>query len=374
MRIIHLLIIGCLYFSLSGCDESDVAPQRPAGQPADTIAAPEEPVITEPYFPPISGDTWEAVNPGGLGWNSDSLNSVLRFLGSTNTYGFIILYKGRIAAEHYWNDWNLRTKYPVASAAKSITAMLIGIAQDKGLVDVKRPTSDFLGTGWTALPLQKESLIRLHHHLSMTTGLDESEDQCVSPACLKYKTDPGQRWVYHNAPYNLLHAVLEKVSGKNIDEFTRTALAAKIGMQNWSWSDHTLELSTRDMARFGLLIQNEGTWSGTVVLKSKEYFKDMFRSSNPFNKAYGLLWWLNGKGSYMIPGQPEVKNGKLVPSAPADMVAAMGKGDIKVYIVPGQDLVVVRHGADTGTETFGPSSFDEALWSRLVHVFRTQSN
>jgi len=360
---IFLIICGSC---LLACEESEILPADPAGNdPTDTLAPGN---LAENYFPPLQGDSWDTVSPDSMKWNTENLRQLLEFLGSSNTYGFIILKKGRIATEHYWNDWNQHTSHPIASAGKSITSVLIGLAQQQGLLTVREPTSAYLGNRWTSMAERKEKMIQLRHHLSMTTGLDESDDQCTSSSCLKYKADAGQRWVYHNGPYNLLHKVLEKVSGQTIDEFTKTMLAVKIGMRNWSWTDHTLDLSTRDMARFGLLIENEGVWNGENVIVDKAYFQAMVTSSNPFNKAYGYLWWLNGKSGYMIPGENDVKEGKLVKHAPADMFAAMGKGDIKIYVVPSLDIVVVRHGDDTGTNTFGPSSFDEALWQRLGSV------
>lgn len=368
-----------LVATLIAChDESDVLPEKLSdkgtGKAADSIQNQEpQPDNAGAYFPPADS-TWQTIPPDSLGWNLAELETLLDFLESTHTYGFIVLHNGRIALEKYWNDWNQNTAYPVASAGKSITAVLTGIAQADGLLDIGEKTSRYLGTGWTGIPQEKENLISLRHHLSMTTGLDEADDFCTEPSCLHYRADAGQRWAYHNGPYYLVHKVIEAVSGKDINTFTREKLAKHIGLANWSWTDHNLALTTRDMARFGLLMLNRGTWNEVQVIKDTAYFRAMISPSSSLNRSYGYLWWLNGKESHRVPGDDAVREGPLIPSAPEDLYAAMGKGDKKIYIIPAMKLVVVRHGDDAGVETFGPSSFDTSLWTKLRKVFGTASN
>lgn len=270
-----------------------------------------------------------------------------------------------MVVEKYWNSWNAGTKYPIASAGKSITAFLIGIAQQEGLLNIGDKVSEHLGAGWTSLTAEQENKITIRHLLSMTSGLDETEDFCTSPECLLFKADAGTRWAYHNGPYNLLHKIIEKTSGLPMNEFTKSRLSDKIGLNNSSWSEYNLELSARDMARFGWLMANRGSWSGSSIMTDSDYLSAMTKPSSSHNKAYGYLWWLNGGDSYRVPGDPDVKQGALTPSAPSEMFAAMGKGDKKIYVLPGRHLVIVRHGDDAGTSTFGPSSFDSELWARL---------
>ncbi|HLO79486.1 MAG TPA: hypothetical protein VK166_00925, partial [Chitinophagaceae bacterium] len=60
-----------------------------------------------------------------------------------------------------------------------------------------------------------------------------------------------------------------------------------------------------------------------------------------------------------------VLNGPLTPNAPADMYAALGKNDQKVYVVPSQNLVVIRMGESAGNSMLALSSFDNELWGKL---------
>jgi CubicO group peptidase (beta-lactamase class C family) len=327
-------------------------------------------VLTLPatlYFPPVGSDTWETKPAASLGWDEAKLAEVVAYAGSKQTYGLIILHGGRIVTENYWNNWNRDTKYPINSAGKSIIAFLTGIAQQEGILNINAKTSQYLGVGWTSLPQAKENLITARHQLSMTTGLDEavSDDNCLAPACLTYKADAGTRWAYYNAPYRLLQDVVKNAAGINFNQYTKTRLSDKIGMKNFFWSNYVLWLNTRDMARFGLLIQNKGAWDGQALLSDAAYFNAMVHPSQALNKSYGYLWWLNGQASFMIPTLQTVFSGSMAPDAPPDLLMALGKDDKKIYISPSLNLVVVRHGDDAGSGVAGPSSFDNAFWAKL---------
>jgi CubicO group peptidase (beta-lactamase class C family) len=322
---------------------------------------------TSYYYPPAGSDTWETTTAASLGWDVTKLNEAIAYAQTKNTYGLIILHKGKIVTENYWNSWDLNTKYFIASAGKSVTGFLTGIAQQEGILNINNKTSQYLGAGWTTCPSAKEDLITVRHQLTMTTGLEYNlpDENCTTSSCLTYKADAGTQWYYHNAPYRLLQDVIANASGMNYNLYTKTKLADKIGMKNYTWLNYILWLNTRDMARFGLLTLSKGKWGTQQLMTDTAYFSAMTNTSNTYNKSYGYLWWLNGKQSIMTPASTLVYPVSLVPSAPADMIAALGKGDKKVYVIPGLDLVVVRHGDDTGDAVLGPSSFDEGFWAKL---------
>ena len=347
-----LLIFCCIAFI--ACSKK--TPEPSAGPPS-----------ANNYFPPIVGDEWETLSAASLNWDVAKLKDAITYAGSTKTYGLVILYKGRIVTENYWNNWNRDTKYPINSAGKSVAAFLTGKAQEEGLLNINNKTSDYLGNGWTSLPLAKENLITIKHQLSMTSGLDDGvpDDNCLTPACLIYKADAGSRWAYHNAPYRLLQNVVANASAVNFNQYTKTRLADKIGLKNWTWLNYVLWLNTRDMARFGLLIENNGHWEEQKIMTDAAFFNAMIAPSQNINNAYGYLWWLNGKQSFMLPALQNVFSGSMVPDGPADLLMALGKDDKKIYVVPSLDLVVVRHGDDAGTSLAGPSSFDGAFWAKL---------
>jgi Beta-lactamase len=155
------------------------------------------------YFPPVTGTTWETITPQSIGWCANRVDSLYNFLGTRDTKGFIVLKNGRIVLEKYYGTFTQDSAWYWASAGKTLTAFLAGIAQKDGLININEPTSKYLGAGWTSLPAAKEKLITLRHNLTMTTGLDDAvpDADCTLPSCFVYKTDAGTRWAYHNAAY-----------------------------------------------------------------------------------------------------------------------------------------------------------------------------
>ena len=93
-----------------------------------------------------------------------------------------------------------------------------------------------------------------------------------------------------------------------------TGLWVKVDYNNILWS------KARSMARFGILVQNSGTWNTTPVLTEPAYFQQMLNTSQDLNKSYGYLWWLNGKESFRLPGLQINFAGPLFPDAPTDKI------------------------------------------------------
>ena len=158
--------------------------------------------------------------------------------------------------------------------------------------------------------------------------------------------------------------------GMDFKEYLRARLQNKIGI-NGTWSNlldvRIFNSNSRGMARFGLLALNEGNWDGEQIYPV-EYHQQMTNTSQELNKAYGYLWWLNGKEDFQITVGQTVFPGSLIPNAPADMYAALGANDQKIYVIPSLEMVVVRTGDAAGTESFASSSFDNELWGRISEV------
>lgn len=346
------------FLALSGLysckKEQPVAPVGPVG-------------VNEYYYPALTGDTWETKTAASIGWDERLLQTAFDYAGNKKTYGLIVLHHGKIVKEQYWNKWTKDTKYYIASAGKSVVGFLAGIAQQDGIININNKTSQYLGTGWTSLPLAKENLVTVKHQLTMTTGLDDGvpDVDCTIPACLVYKADAGTRWAYHNAPYHLLQQVLANASGKTFNQYSKEKLFDKIGMPTAFWLDYIMYCTTREATRFGSLILSKGKWGSTSLLSDSNYLKSMTSSSQNYNLSYGYLWWLNGKASTMVPQSQVIFPTSLVPDAPEDMFMALGKDDKKIYVVPSLDVVVVRLGDDAGGSALGSSSFDNDLWGKL---------
>lgn len=161
---------------------------------------------------------------------------------------------------------------------------------------------------------------------------------------------PGTVHEYNDVRVNLLALSLLNVLREPLPRVLRERVMDPIGASStWRWYGYEnswveldgermqsvsggghfgggLFISTADLARFGLLMEREGRWGKTVVVRS-DWIREMTAPSQP-EPAYGLLWWLN-------------TDRKAMPAAPATAYWAAGFGGNTVYVDPQHDLVVV---------------------------------
>lgn len=321
------------------------------------------------YFPPISGDQWETLAPQSLQWCTSEIDSLYQFLDENNTKSFILLKDGKIVLEKYFGTHNSSSLWYWASAGKTLTSFLVGVAQQEGELSIHDTTSKYLGEGWTSAPLDKEKKITIKHQLTMTSGLDDGVEDpyCTTDTCLEYLQDAGTRWAYHNAPYTLLDEVITEATGSNLNTYITQKLRNLIGMNGAfipSGFNNVFYSNARSMARFGLLMLNKGKWDQTPILTDTTYFNEMVNTSQNINLSYGYLWWLNGKSSFMIPQSQFVFPGSLAPNAPSDMYAAIGKNGQFINIIPSLNMVWIRMG-DSPENTDVSFLLNDQIWTYL---------
>lgn len=349
-------LIFILLFSI-GC--TSCSPSNDGNPPVETPHL---------YFPTNGTPYWASTSIESLNWNSEALAPLLDFLEEKNTKGFIVLHNGKIVVESYMNGHSQTSNWYWASAGKTLTSTVVGIAHDEGLINLSDPVSTYIGKKWTSASPEKELLINSKHLLTMTSGLDEKLGDEVSPQNLQYVADAGEKWVYHNV-YVKMQDVVAQASDLTWDAYFNSRLKNAIGM-NGVWTKledlNVFWSNTRSMARFGLMVLAKGKWQETQIV-SESFLKEATTATQKHNLAYGYLWWLNGKISYVLPGIPFEFQGSLIPNAPDDLIAALGKNDQKLYVVPSKNLVIVRMGevANSNTPTFGLSGFDNELWGYI---------
>lgn len=324
------------------------------------------------YFPPTTGNSWDTLSPSSLGWCQDKIDTLLNFLDSKNTKAFIVLKDGKIVIEHYFDTFTVDSLWYWASAGKSLTSFLVGMAKQDGFLNLSDSTSQYLGSGWTICPPAKEGMITVLDQLRMTSGLNDlvPDNYCTDDTCLEYLADAGTRWAYHNAPYTLLDGVIENSTGQALNLYLLNKVKTPTGMTgNYYPSGYnSLFISIpRSMARFGLLMLNHGNWDGNQIMTDTTYYNEMINTSQNLNPSYGYLWWLNGKPSYLVPGLQIPFPGPLMPHAPLDMYSALGKNGQFINIVPSQNLVLVRMGDAPGVGEV-PFLFNDSIWERMQDV------
>ena len=328
-----------------------------AGEPPPTLAE----VTDDAYVPPPHGaGEWATVAPADAGFTEEGIAALVDLVGSRASDSFILLRHGRIVAEAYWRGADQEWTRDIASCQKSVTSTLVGVARDEGLLGLDDTVTSHLGAGWSAAAKADEALITVRHLLTMTSGL--------GPLTLKAKTAPGEVWEYNTNAYQKLRPVLEAATGQDIDSLTRAWLLDTVGAsEQATWrqrrtQDPTgdrlwgLELTVRDMARFGLMAMRGGMWGDTRVLP--DGWLDESWTPIPQNAGYGYLWWLLGAIA-------------LSPGVPDDAVAALGAADQKIYVIPSIGLVCCRQGSAAGTETEAESPFDQALLEALLAAVAT---
>ena len=244
------------------------------------------------FFPSANKD-WEKVDPKAAGFDTKGLEEALNYAGEHNTTGIVILYKGRILAERYWDFKKIDPKenavlkqslafyshmqagktargYPLedtASVQKSVIAALVYLARQKGYLDFDEPVATYLGTGWTNVSPEAEKKIKVKHLLNMTSGLTPT---------LQYSAEPGETWLYNTTTFQLLVYVVANAVKKDINEITREWISGPLNMEDTQWvirkwmppfKDRPMVgmiTSNRDLARFGLFILTGGKLGRSV--------------------------------------------------------------------------------------------------------------
>jgi len=281
-----------------------------------------------------------------------------------DTLSLIVVYKGDIIHERYADGINLKTRTRTWSTAKSIAGTLIGMLVDQGRMDLDAP----LGFEWEPSidnpQNDPRNAITLRNVLNMSSGLypvDSSGMEYATGSGLSYWAgassihdmrnrglirEPGTYWEYENFDTLLAVYAMKQALGndKVYQEFPRRALLDKIGMRNTLVSTdrfHNFILSSqvytnaRDLARFGLLYQQNGIWDGERLIS--EDWIEFVRTPAPATKDrgnfYGAQWWLPPDGRTDIP---------------KSAYSTSGNRGQYVIVVPTHDLVIVRRGLDYG--------------------------
>jgi CubicO group peptidase (beta-lactamase class C family) len=284
------------------------------------------------------------------------------------TLSLIVLHKGQIIHERYAEGVDMFTKTRTWSTAKSIAVTLIGMLVDQGKMELDFP----LGIEW--LPKERTSEndpradITLRNVLNMSSGLytvDSRRMEYATGSGLSYWAGassvngardrglirkPGTYWDYEN--YDSLLAVLAMKNAlgdnKTYIEFPRKALFDKIGMRNTFAStdrfgdfifSSQVYSNARDLARFGLLYEQNGVWSGERLISEKwiDFVRTPAPSTAERGNFYGGQWWL----------VPDDRN-----DIPKDAYTTAGNRGQYVIVVPSHDLVIVRRGLDYGEQGF----------------------
>jgi CubicO group peptidase (beta-lactamase class C family) len=346
-----MLVAGC-----TGPDRSLSESPLTTSQPTTPPPTTPPPTTPPPTTPPLTTSPL-TTSPVAPAWHGAEFGELDRFLADTATEAFRIVEHGRVV--HEWYRSSPTYVRDVASVQKSMLSLLVGRAVGDGLVGLDTRVDEILGTSWTSH--RRTDGVSIGHLLTMTSGLDDRRNVVA---------EPGTTWIY-SAAFSVLFDVLTTTTGRSLDELADDWLFGPAGAgtarfrrrPNFPATPVSLVAGAGDLTAIGQLVV--GARPGV----SGDWLDRSFSSIGPANEAYGLLWWLNGQRSLRLPGGTAERQGALIPNAPPDLVAALGRDDQKLYVSRESGLVVARLG---GSATPGVraalSDFDERLWSLLVEL------
>ncbi len=288
--------------------------------------------------------------PEAAGFNQAGLDQVTTYVETLNTTGLVVMVGGRML--HFQGDVDQVSV--VASVRKSILSVLYGRYVEDGTIDLDATLAD-LGVSDIGglLPIEQQATVR--HILTARSGVyhpasNGGDDTQFAPP--RGSQQPGSYFLYNNWDFNAAGGMFESLTGRNIYDALRDDLAVPLGMEDFNrqaqeksgdltkseYPAYHMNLSTRDMARIGQLVLQQGSWNGTELVPA-EWVELSTRASTPLEEmnpdsrrekgrvGFGMMWWVwDGpkavgafEGAYTAAGY----RGQFITVLPAlDMVVA----------------------------------------------------
>jgi CubicO group peptidase (beta-lactamase class C family) len=273
--------------------------------------------------------------------------------GHPDLRSVLVLRKGEIIGERYYNGETADTLHDVRSAGKSITALLVGAAVDRGKI---RSMSDTVAQYWPAATGSAIGDVTLDQVLTMRSGLaafdedpaspgnedflDEAADPLAFTLSIPRAAPPGSLYRYNSLTAYIAGLTVEMATSQKLDDFARSALFDPLGIKTIQWlpdvaghpkGQGNLSLRTRDLGKIGQMVLGNGSYQGRQVI-SAAYVAAMLTprvsiaAGDKYADNYGYFWYL----------KTLTINDRKIPIA-----FASGNGGNKIYVIPSLDCVVV---------------------------------
>lgn len=360
------------------------------------LLALELPATGDAASPVNPGATWQKATPASVGLDPAKLGQIAARARRGKSNCLVVVRDGKLAGEWYFRGTRPNTTQDVFSATKSIASTLVGIAQDDGDLHIADRAATWIPQ-WKRTPSRSVTVRDL---LSMDSGrqwspfidyvrLLTARDRTDFAVALSQSAAPGTVWAYNNSAVQTLDRVLQNATGTSPVAFAEQRLFMPLGMAHTSMSTDAagnaqmfegVRSTCRDLARFGVLMLDHGTWNGRQIVSPAWVHAATGVSSTVLNAGYGYLWWLNHKGvvasvlaATSLRGARHAARGRLVPGAPDGMYWALGLGNQLIQVDPGTRTVVVRLGtADplSAPPTFGPADASKVVTEAVVRGSR----
>jgi len=312
--------------------------------------------------------TWTTGTPESVGLDSATLDALRELVGGEGC----VVRSGILA--YAWGD--VSRSRDIASAVKPVISTLLWMAIQEG----RLPGPDALLSEVEPALTGKDAQITWRHLASQTSGYGLSEQ-------------PGDAYAYNDYALALYYDTLtQKVFKADGTAILRERIAEPLGFEDAYTLDAPervgrLEISVRDLARFGLLMLHSGVWKGRILLKPSSV-REMLTSVVPANLPrsrgvdapmlpnqrtlgggknqtatgpgfYSFNWWVNG-----LDGEGR----RLWVDAPTDTFAALGHGGKRaLWVIPSLDLVVAWNDSRINDHDASPGN-PETLANRALRL------
>jgi|GEM_PF-6578946 len=260
------------------------------------------------------------VKPEDVGYDPRYIQSFLNEISndlSIYANRIMIIKDGKVIAEKYQTPYVKDSWNCVFSVTKTVTAMALGALWDEGKVNLDEPVCKTLGIENKVGNLRNKK-ITLKHLLTMSTG--NTYNEIESAVATKWTKDffdsnnkfaIGSKFEYNSLNTYIIGAVIEKITGKGLEEYLREKIFDPIGVsdilmetspEGIAKSGWGLYIIPEDLAKLAVLISNNGVWEGKRIL-SEEWISQMTAKQISSTKVghvfdYGYQIWVDEKRNF----------------------------------------------------------------------------
>ena len=322
-------------------------------------------------------------SPGDL--RIASLKAASSYSAARRGFSFLVMQNGRITYENYANGDSADRIASIFSGTKGFWCVAAAAAVQDGILDFDEPVRDTISE-WRSDP--KKAEIRIRDLLNFTAGIEpvfslhgrSIGDRNQYSVRLRAVVPPGESFMYGPSQLQVFSEVLRrKLLPRHLtpERYLAKRVLQPLGIGGVDFREDRkgnpllasgFRLTARQWARLGELILGKGKYRGNQLVRS-DLLAQCFRGTH-INPMFGMGFWLNRAG----PGSREVdvekmldvpwerqnwRDACLCQEAPRDMIAAIGSGYQRMFIVPSMNLVIVRQGRDD-------SRFSDAHFLRVI--------
>lgn len=237
------------------------------------------------------------------GWSSSELNKAQHYAHAIGSASAMLVHKGVVVFS--WGD--VKRKYRVHSIRKSFLFSLYGIHEHEGTIDLDQNIGE-LGISDKEGLSEVEKQAKIIDLLKCRSGVYHKAAY-ESPTMAKRRPArhshyPGEFYYYNNWDFNVLGTIFEQETHTKIFEAFSKRIAAPLHMEDFEVSDgkyvydrihsihpaYTFVMSTRDLARFGLLYLNMGTWKNKQIIDKAWVKRSTSIYSYDWGRGVGFKW------------------------------------------------------------------------------------